>query len=365
MTIEESDRYADIILSTPRMYDKYPDFFPSSYNAMVRGYHMPWSIGLFTASLGPGVYNCSPGFMEQYEKQITEWKSTSISYGGSPRYLTLEDLKMMLYVGTEYSRNKLYGYRYRFNERGINTYSRGQDYPHGCIVRDMNGHRWIHRTQTPNAIPPPGYTVGSFNGDSFGFNVWTPFTRRVGMYQIIPQLVPLIADVTFPTEPVTRCVRAATIEGNDDIVFLRDMIFPASGTKGSSNGMNNTFSTLCAKGDIVVRISTYDNLNENTDGLDEISIVFAQGRTRPVYIDYDTNRLYSFEAMRGFRLSNNAKNHSYVGNWVPLKKGVTYHVYIERKESCVFPTYYEDGGFLSILRMSIRGKAPSFKWNGV
>lgn len=393
MTIEEADKIADVILSAPEVYDSPPTKFPAASGATsdLKAYgeatvpNAAWMLGLptsYSSSPIKGVYSCKYGFQNGYESLIKTWDYTQTGhYDDGGRYVTFDDIKMMAYVGIENYRAKLHGHRWRFNEKGINTVNDTWAYQRGSIVRQDDGKRWI-KCRSGNVIPIPGVTIDGWvgtKGDRTMF--WRPMTRRQAFKNPVAEYVPLIEGVDFPTEKVTRLVKAATIEGHNDLVQLRNVWdYADMNGKSSESIIVNTTSRLNYEGRMVVYVSELDGLDKKkySNDIEEKSIVWVTSNTIPVYsvkykaYDGGIEGYSSLEPINlntyGSSLTWNSTSTARVfrSSFIPLAEGRQYHIYIKREDSRIYTSKFKSedvnmkGGNLVVVRVKTDAKAMNF-----
>lgn len=384
MTIEQADKIADVILSAPKVYDTPPTKFPaaSGMTSDFRAYgeagilNSAWLLGL------SNVYCCKYGFQQGYETQIKTWDYTQIGQNlKEGRYVTFDDIRMMAYVGIENYRAKLHGHRWRFNEKGINTVNDTGSYQRGCIVRQDDGKRWV-KCRSGNVIPIPGVTIDGWvgtKGDRTMF--WRPMTRRQAFKKPVAEHVPLLEGVDLPVENVTRLVKAATIEGKNDLVQLRNVWdYADMNGKKSESLITNGLSQLNYEGRMVVYVSEVDGLEKKKD-IEDVkanSIVWVTSNTIPIYsVQY---RGYN-GAVEGYQslspITVNPSDRTILGKYttiaksfrssfIPLAKGRLYYIYIQREDSRIYVSKYNanngnmKGGNLVVVRVQTDAKAMNF-----
>lgn len=388
MTIEQADKIADVILSAPEVYGAPPTMFPPASgikSGRVWGEgnvkNSAWLIGLPVPNekpVGSGVYSCRYGFRESYSSIISTWGYTDFgTSGGSGRYVTFDDIKMMAYVGIENYRAKILGHRWRFNEKGINTvndYSNA--YRRGSIVRQDDGKRWV-KCRDKNVMPIPGVTIDGWVGRNDPF-YWVAMTRRQGFKKPLVEHIPLLAGVSVPLDKVTRFVKAATIVGQNDLVQLRNVWDQSSLGETHSNAFSlSSDYPLNGEGRMVVYISEVDGLDKERDEsvVEEKSIVWVTSNTLPVYNAYYNTKsgeqrswssLSPIQSLKELSASIDMRdygmwtNHvcAFRSDFIPLAEGRTYYVYIKREESragCFrrsdFPADGDAGGRLVVVRV--------------
>ncbi len=403
MTLEQADKIADIILSAPKVFDSLPMQFPSASGLTSERiaygednvHNAAWMQGLTRLSQlgrlsGNGVYACKNGFQMGYEYPIEEADQTKLDviWRRLGRYATLDDIKMMAYVGIENYRAKAMGHRWRFNEKGVNTVNDTYAYHRGSVVRQEDGKRWI-KCREGNVIPIPGVTIDGWVGRKGGTHssvdplLWSAFTRRPAYRKPNAVHIPLLDGVSFPFEKVTRLVKAATIEGHNDLVQLRNVWDPADMTGMYSAAIfTDNLRPLNYEGKLTVRISEVDGLekSETKEEIEDRSIVWVTSKTINIY-NYSYIRKPSNERFvhKSFTPLADMSTPTYVyegkwthiarvfrSNFIPLAEGRTYYIYIEREDSRAYTTTnnYEarqtDGGNLVALRIPTDAIAPNF-----
>ena len=370
MTLEQADKIADIILSAPKVFDSLPMQFPnaSGITSESAAYgegnidNSAWLKGLTYISQigqlsGNGVYACKNGFQIGYERPIKDGDVTQLSVLHMPdgRYATLDDIKMMAYVGIENYRAKAMGHRWRFNEKGVNTVNDTYAYHRGSIVRQEDGKRWI-KCREGNVTPIPGVTIDGWVGRKGGTHssvdplLWSAFTRRPAYRKPTAVNIPLLDGVSFPFEKVTRFVKAATIEGHNDLVQLRDVWDYADMTGKTSEAIyTNGNRILNYEGRLVVRISEVDELEKEAtqEEIEANSMVWVTSQAIPIDVDYyistADNRIDEHQSLTPTYASSYSTyvhkgsvtrwTRVFRSNFIPLAEGRTYYVYIEREDS--------------------------------
>ena len=397
MTLEQADKIADIILSAPKVFDSLPMQFPSASgltseriaygednidnSAWLKGLTYLNQIGQLS---GNGVYACKNGFQKGYERTIKDGDVTQLSrplHMPDGRYATLDDIKMIAYVGIENYRAKAMGHRWRFNEKGVNTVNNTEAYHRGSIVRQEDGKRWI-KCREWNLIPIPGVTIDGWVGrKAAGQLLWSAFTRRPAYRKPNAVHIPLLDGISFPSEKVTRLVKAATIEGHNDLVQLRNVWDPADMSGRYSEAINpSPIRALNYEGKLTVRISEVNDLekSETRKEIEDRSIVWVTSQTITIY-NYSYIRKPSNERIvnKSFTPLAVSSTPTYVyerqweqiesvfrSNFIPLAEGRTYYIYIEREDSRVYPSSLlekmKDGGNLVALRIPTDAIAPNF-----
>lgn len=363
MTLEQADKIADVILSAPEVYGSPPTMFPLATSFESGKYwsegtvrNSAWLIGLPDLSDTPfarGVYSCRYGFRESYSSIISTWGYTDFGTGKwSGRYVTLDDIKMMAYVGIENYRAKILGHRWRFNEKGINTVNDTYAYRRGSIVRQDDGKRWV-KCRDNNVTPIPGVTIDGWVGSKGTGTAldpirWVPMTRRQAFKKPLVESVPLLDGVSVPLDKVTRFIKAATIVGQNDLVQLRNVWDYSSLGETISNVLNwEQLYPLNGEGRMVVYISEEDGLEKASDEsvVAEKSIVWGTSNTLPIYEAWyknpsgETISWSSFSPIHGAELQGQVggmvTRHAcaFRSSFIPLAEGRPYYVYIKREES--------------------------------
>lgn len=394
MTLEQADKIADVILSAPTVYDAPPTKFPRASGITSDRFlysetnitDCAWFCGLPNLEgVQDGVYSCTGGFNEGYEIPISEWKDTHLTtYGKGGRYATLDDIRMMAYVGIENYRAKAMGHRWRFNEKGVNTVNDSYGgYGRGSIVRQEDGKRWI-KCRDNNIIPIPGVTIGRWVGRKGGTSstdplLWSPLIRRQAFKNPTAEHVPLYDSVNIPFDKTTRLIKAASLVGHNDLVQFRNVWDPVDMPEGTSSAAIfwNADRLLNYEGTMIVRISEVDGLEEENDKsvVEAKSSVWMTSSTIPIYtVTYrngsgTNNRIYSQTPIQFDNNSVLSRDTIHANacrsSFVPLKEGTTYYIYIDRIDSRAYfnPNFYDKdmmGGNLVVVRVPTSTLAPKF-----
>lgn len=392
MTIEQADKIADVILSAPRVYETPPLFFPKACGVTKDGkafsegsyYSAAWLRGFYDFTdegkgENDGVYSCSKGFGEGYEKIITDWAETP-ALGWLGRYVTDDDIRMMAYVGIENYRAKILGHRWRFNEKGISNVNDTISYPRGCIVRQDDGKRWIH-CRGGNVIPIPGVTIDGWVGSKGGTSSqdplkWSAMTRRTAFKRPICEHLPLLQGVKLPFNKVTSLEKVAEIEGHNDLVQLRNVWdYPGSKTTDAMY-ISGNHNMLNYEGQMTVYISDEDGLEDSSEDepIGDRSAVWVSSNSIMLYYATLNKSNGEKEPMvstmeytwNGKTITNTYSRPSvaFKSAFVPLEEGKTYYVYIERTDSRAATVVGKaadiTGADLVVVRIPTLAAAPIF-----
>lgn len=376
MTIEQADKIAEIVKNAPRMYDSIPSLEegmkPVYYNSS-RYDAYPWislsnsrgGLLLTDAPQNANVYYSGYGFSNLYGSTIKDWKATEISgpYSGfGTRYVTIDDIRMIPYLGIEYARAKLEGWRYRFGYvQGLER--EAANIPKGCIVRIENGQRFVHRA-SGNITAPPG-SGGPYSNYLLAYLLWTPMRRLPGYEIPTNGELGLSADFEMPEEPTSTIVKIGTLVGADDIVRFNPYF-----KIGDTRGLNESDSIVKSGGFEIV-LTTSDSLAEESL---ENSFVVCQIRVQNDYIVYediyDANGKLK-ETWHYFTMKQPPKGVEYRTrcllesncSMAPLKKDVTYNVFVKFDNSILKDSTWNPNRFLvSYVRTGTRKVAP-YMWS--
>lgn len=375
MTIEQADKIAEVVQNAPRMYDSIPSLEegmkPFAFNSS-RYSAYPWISlanhlgGLFLtdAPRNPNVYFSDQGFSAVYSSIIKDWQATEIrGYTGfGQRYVTIDDIRMIPYLGIEYARAKLEGWRYRFGY--VQGLERESAYiPKGGIVRLENGLRFVHRT-TGNITAPPG-SGGPYSDQYYAYKFWTPVKRLPGYEVPTNGEMGLPADFEMPAEPTSTIVKIGTLVGADDIVRFNPYF-----QIGNTRGLNESDSIVKSGGFEIV-LTTSDSLTEESL---ENSFVVCQIRVQNDYIVYEdiydakgklTEKWHYFtmqQPPKGVTYSTRRLLESNC-SMAPLKKDVTYNVFVKFDNATLVDLILNRNRFLvSYVRTGTRKVAP-YMWS--
>lgn len=406
MTLADADKIAERIIALPRLYDApslTPDFqhVDISYDEpYVNAY--PWkrlfestpSFKFLYTAVGDGSFFNGGSFSEKaYVGTITRWESTpTINNHPAARYVTLDDLKMMPYVGIEYARAKiLYGWRFRtkaWAERypsvinSVETPYRKEDRmwnfvpQRGSIVRAEDGRRYICRVQP--ITPDNAQAIANLNSmavkyDDWDWRLWTPMHRMPGFQEPTTGYFTWGEAAYIPSEPISnRIYLLEWIEGNNDILNIA----PHSGSLDIGVLPEET---MIRSGGMEIRICPMrDNGDDSFD--ENKSVVCYQQRVFPFYKVFQTkadylanNSNYSYHKSKfweEFNYNDEEKKDfegrtrqvyeiDYVAGGVPLKKGVKYGVYAQFDNTEVVAT--DSRRLCSYVRTPTRMTAP-YMW---
>lgn len=377
MTLEQADKIAELVRNAPHMYDSIPSldegikpvlFDSSTYSAY------PWiSLGNHLGGLllsdvprNPNVYLSRQGFSAAYSSIIKDWQATEIrgrtSFG--QRYVTIDDIRMMAYLGLEYAKAKLDGWRYRFGYvEGLDNES--EFTPKGCIVRIENGQRFVHRS-IGNVTAPPG-SGGTYSDLLDAYTHWTPMKRMPGFNLPTIGQFKLPDEYELPAEATSDIVLLGTIEGNDDMVKFGP--HQSNWSSGSGRTLYEP-NSIVTEGGMEIIVATADSLSE--DDL-ETSVVAYQQRMQRYYLVstniYDSNgklkEVWTYDTIQqpsnGEKYSVRTMVESNSG-FVPLRKGIVYTVFAKFDSAVLKANNYNpDRNLVSYVRYGMRQTAP-FMW---
>lgn len=367
MTIAQANDFADRVKSLPKLYDTPPTLTEGmrfSYFSTQPGEYYPWvktSSYLMSGRYygkADNLYDCRNGFSQAgYSKTITDWEATSTkTYQGTPRYITIDDLRMMAYVGIEYARAKLDGWRYRYGELGEDA----SFFQKGCVVRLADGRRYVHRSGG-NVTAPPG-SGGPSSDQYYSYKFWTPVMRMPGFG--VPETggFGYPEEFEMPSEAYTGILQLGTLEGNGDIVK-----FDVERTAASYAVGGDVYRPCIASGSMEVILSLASSLSE--DDVEESLIPF-QLNAYPIYYVWDNEKLRQ-KGEAPWRTENDPirTSDTYsvqavmdgIGGYVPLKKGVTYNVFAKFTNAVL--RKYEGTNLVTYTRITTRMLAP-YAWPG-
>lgn len=334
MTSENADVVANSLFRLPHMYDKMPQLaiWPTIPPAANMRSIYAWANEPPSWDRKPrsNVYVCRGGFSgEAYSGVISQWDKTLVPAGTSmppARYVTIDDLRMMAYVGIEYARAKLYGWRYRFGDLGED----GSIYPRGHIVRIANGKRYVHRVGEGTTIAP--YESGGPYGDNkqLSYSAWTPMQRMAGFGASEVGHMSLPIGFAPSDELTSNFFELDSLEGKNDILRISPYYSKVAGAVIESGGD----TPVVRKGSFSIVLATGEGEKNNID-YDTDIIVFQQ-TTRPLYRlfntigDYyaNTNFVYAWEKGDS-KYSKTSYIRDTVSSMIPLKKGVVYRVFVK------------------------------------
>lgn len=375
MTIAQADILADRIRNAPHLYDSLPTLSEGvnvPNHTLGRDYSefYPWFRNQM--NLASNVYGVKGGFAEKtYSGDITDWDATSVGQtasGMATRYVTIDDIRMMAYVGIEYARAKLGGWRIRYGELGESA----TRYPSGSIVRLPDGMRYIHRKvkneNIGNVTPPPGIGYDYY----YSLKFWTPMCRHSGFE--VPQNggFSLPDDFQFSTTSTSELIQIGTIDGNDDIVK-----FLPYQHKSSAPGAT-VLSSLVEQGGFQIILVPMDATTAeapqiNEEALGDYLIAYQQH----VYPFYDyyflKNGIYIYANTSTKQLDYSGRAGVKVqarymidgnGGMIPLKRGRMYGVFA-KFDSAILSQKWANTGYklVSYVRYGTRRVAP-YMWRG-
>jgi hypothetical protein len=350
MTIDQANVLADRIREAPQLYDTPPNLsvgLSPTYTPNLSQQY-PWiSHVIYPRDLSLGferrsnIYYSPLGFSKRaYSSKITQWKETVLDdvHGTEPRFVTLDDIRMMAYLGLEYARAKLEGWRYRFGYLGPNE---ANDIKRGNIVRTEDGQRYIKRYSN-NSIPPP--TV----------KYWIPMIRQSGFEVPSEGAWGLPEDYEESSSPVSDLLLIDSIEGADDIVT----ILPYSK------------SSIVMSGGFCIILSPETSLDENNLGN---SFVVYQQRVQQFFSVWEyiidsygrvvgrRNIMDTAEKPTGDVRYDTSYKIDGQGMKFALKKGVSYNVFV-KFDNAMIGSADKIGSrtLVSFLRTGTRTLAPRF-----
>lgn len=358
MTISKADRIAENLFRQPRMYDSPPKLatqpiIPLSQFGLLNSYafvNEPNQWGGAVAK--PNMYVCRGGFSKAYAGTIDQWEKTKVERYSSieyppTRYVTIDDIRMMAYVGIEYARAKLYGWRYRYGELGED----GSVYPRGYIVRTTSGQRFVHRIHEGYTTAP--YGEGKWDDRQGSYHAWAPMQRAAGFAESTSGDFVLPSDYSVPDEPTSDLVLLGEIEGDDDVIsiapFRTGKSFGLLGSKRpykveQDDILENLPSCRVRSGGFSIFITNSTQVsatNITTKGVVAFQQVVHQVyKLYNSYEDYLTKQNYTIwweneedfwtRWYEIFCMRDNA------ACLVPLKKGVVYRVYAKFDEAEIY-----------------------------
>lgn len=383
MTIEQADWLAEAVSKAPHIYDSIPSLDEGMKPRAGDSYPYqtyPWVSlakwmggGLYSTDTprNPNVYYSPYGFSTKaYSSVIKDWKATEMEFEKGTwtfgkRYVTIDDIRMMAYLGLEYAKAKLDGWRYRYGfVSGLEF--EAEDYLRGYIARVNDGARYIHRVLALFGAAPPG-SGGPYSDSDFAYRAWTPMRRLPG-YDIPTQgTFTLPEDYELPAEATSQIVQLGTLEGNDDIVKFAPY---QSKTRLPDVLYLYAPDSLVTEGGFEIIVTTSDSLSEEDV---ESSFVAYQQRVQKVYQisvkTYDSrgrvNGSTSYETLQTppkgadykflYLIDSNSSP-------VPLRKGVVYNVFA-KFDSAVMQQNKSNPelGLISYVRYGTRKVAP-FMW---
>ena len=258
----------------------------------------------------------------------------------------------MAYVGIEYARAKLEGWRYRYGELG----EEATLFPPKCIVRLKDGKRFIHRTSSAgNTTAPPG-SGGPYSDNYYSYKFWTPMTRMPGFEEPKSGGFDYPDEFEIPSEAFNGIVQLGTIVGNDDLIK-----FGVERTTLSFAVGGDVLQPCVESGSMEIILSTANFISEND--LENCLTVFQQNSS-PVYYVWDSRDLYrQGNAPMRITTAPNQYSEFYTfaaidsqGSFVPLKKGVTYNVFARFSDAVL--KKYEGKKLVTYSRTATKTQAP-------
>ena len=204
-----------------------------------------------------GLYKAPDGFGAAYAKKASK--------GG--RYMNLTDIRMMYYLGTEYAKMRLYGRKPFWDEsfcKSVGGYARG------AIIRHPSGKKMISRNENNFTAMPDEYKTD---------NAWamvkaTHCFRR--LYSDNLYYFPLNFQPPFVDTTQTYVV---PIDVEYSGLYTFPMMFFAQNQRWWEED-------LCVSGNVVLRISKYDDIMSNASHKDSYVTV-----GQLLYYDISANRL--------------------------------------------------------------------------
>ena len=317
MTLEHADKIAERIIALPQLYES-PEKTPYNFFTFSYGGSLPWNRNTHKTEFSAENIFSAGGYSKwPYSLTITDWEKTGY---GHARYITIDDLKMMAYVGIEYARAKLYGWRFRYGELGEEP----STYPRGYIVRTNDGRRYVKRT--PGGYAPPNHLS------------WTPMQRMPGFQTPQSGVFEWEADRmgAFPSTFSSKVYFLGSLEGSDDILKTCANHEPFN----HQVSFSETEGSVVKGGGFAIHILQRPYGMENAVKYDESqSIVCFQKRVYPIYQIYYTEEdrrannqnYYIWQTVNDDEAKLSRKIYIAYSSpgMVSLKKGVVYDVYVK------------------------------------
>ena len=379
MTIEQADEIAALVGNAPHMYDSIPSLEkgmePVAFNSQRYSVY-PWISlansmgGLIISEMpkNPNVYYSDGGFSSTaYSSAITDWAATELQSSRGifgQRYITIDDIRMMAYLGLEYAKAKLDGWRYRFGYvSGLDR--EATDYPKGYIARLEDGSRFVHRSGG-NVTAPPG-SGGKYSDQLYAYKYWTPMRRLPGCAIPTSGTFRLPDDYEVREEVTSEIVELGSIEGADDMVRFGPYV---SDLKTATARTLNEPESIVTGGGFEIIVTTRSSLTE--DDIEQ-NLVAYQQRVQNYYVIsediYDSNgkfrEKWTYDTIRkppqGERYTLRTMIES-TSSFVPLRKGVVYNVFLKFDSATIKANNNnKEFNIVSYARYGTRKVAP-FMW---
>ena len=350
MTLENAHKIADRLLGLPTLYDEPPSFTPPDTitTPFVSHISFPWANnevryseeGTVKFYHDKAMYRPNGGFDDAYTGRITSWEYTTIAntdFSICQRYITLDDLRMMAYIGTEYAKAKLLGWRYRCVPIGPYATTNGP----GSVVRNEDGQKCI---MTSN-------------------NKLSPFIRKLGFGENQDSEILLPEDFNLPdiTDSYSGLVSLGELTGHGGILkFGQSKNLKESDEEFDKGLIVDDFLT---SGSVAIIMTTASTLDE--EEAYSAPVVFSK-HVYPFYLVRYAD-MFNDVTEPGAYVTTSIPNYKYAirtyevsqGSYVPVVNGTIYYLYA--LFSGVEVRADANNSICSVLKITTRTRAPKYQ----
>ena len=243
---------------------------------------------------------CKHGFDERYEKPESK--------GG--RYVTLSDLRNMFTIGVEHGRNKILGWKNRYNSAFAAAIG---GYPRGSIVRTNDGIRMISRIPNNNSALPEDGESNNYWKKVIPTKWLSEVNTKVGysLYTSIrlKKTIPSWSNMGSMHTKFNEIVAEFTPDWSTGLVIFTYACYCENTKK------QYLYGNLDCAGSMSMKISKYSDILTNPDHADD-------------YIEVLHSDSYTIEDIPGIGFPVKCRRRK-PHQAIPLKPGVKYYIYLE------------------------------------